>query len=541
MMNLSVRTRLGFLSIFPIIALFISIVSGMSIMQRTGMGVDSIYFDGVEPLKQLKVTADAYAVSVIDAVNKGNAGSLSVEEVKKELTQAKEKIAVNWKTYMATRLTDEEARLAKEANVLFEPADHAIRKLEGFLSGQSGSVMGKLNDLDGQLYTAIDPISNKISELIELQLRVANEERQALDDMAETSRTIFIVAGLLVIITLIAFGMATYRSINKPLDALKTTMRKVEQHSDLTLRAPVMGEDEIGQAAKAFNAMLDRFANVLGELGKAISQLASASEEMSAISSHTSQIIDQQKRETEMVATAMTEMAATSHSVAENANTTALNTRHADEQTAKGMVILSQAVDSNKRLREDMEKSTGIIEQLVSNSQNIGSVLDVIRSVSEQTNLLALNAAIEAARAGEHGRGFAVVADEVRTLAQRAQKSTEEIQALISRLQDAAKQTVDVMSVSKERANESANNSEAAGKAMEAIRHAVESITAMNLQSASAAEEQSAVAEEMSRNIATISHIALDTQSSAQQSAQASHDLARLASELHKLASRFKV
>lgn len=188
-------------------------------------------------------------------------------------------------------------------------------------------------------------------------------------------------------------GSTTYRSIYRPLNNLKNTMRQVEQRSDLTLRVPVSSQDELGQAAQTFNTMLDHFARVLGELSGAIAQLASASEEMSAISKHTSEAVDQQKRETEMVATAMTEMAATSHSVAENANTTALNTRQADEQTAKGMTILTQAVESNRLLRQDMEKSTGIIEQLVSNSQNIGSVLDVIRAVSEQTNLLALNAA----------------------------------------------------------------------------------------------------------------------------------------------------
>lgn len=544
MLNLSIKIRLIYLITLPITALLIAIVSAAAILQRSTDEVDQLYSVRIEPIGHLKKIADAYAIGVIDAVNKGNAGLLSAEDVRRELASARSTIRTEWDFFYSGVDASKNPRIAamsKEAVELFVSADQSITTLDRYLEGRSGMVANVLNDFDGPLYKSIDPISEKINQITNREMQKADEQRHALSKLAQSMEWTFVIVGGIVILILVFLGYATYRSINRPLEAIRITMRRVEQESDLRLRAPVMANDELGQTAKTFNTMLERFAHILGELNGAIAQLASASEEMSAISAHTSQTVDQQKRETEMVATAMTEMAATSQSVAENANTTAFNTRQADEQTAKGMTILTQAVDSNRLLRQDMEKSTGIIEQLVSNSQNIGSVLDVIRAVSEQTNLLALNAAIEAARAGEHGRGFAVVADEVRTLAQRTQRSTEEIQGLISRLQDAAKQTVTVMSTSKERADESAVHSEAAGQAMEAISKAVESISAMNLQSASAAEEQSAVAEEMSRNIATISHIALDTQSSAQQSAQASHDLARLASELQKLASRFKV
>lgn len=525
----------------PVVALVGAITVGLLLMSRIGAGVDSIYYDRVEPLKQLKVIADAYAVNVIDAVNKGNSGLFVAEEIRAELARAKGLIDSNWKVYMATELTDEEQRLAREANQLFAPANQAIRTLEAYLDGQTGVIAGNLHEYDGPLYASIDPISSKISELIELQLRVANQERQQINTMASRSELGFVAAGAFVIVVLLILGTLTYRSITRPLQALESTMRQIQDRSDLTLRAPIMGEDELGQTARAFNAMLERFAFLVSELSASINQLASASEEMSAIAAHTSDVVERQKRETEMVATAMTEMAATSQSVAENANTTALNTRKADEQAREGKRVVSVAVQQSRSLRDDMVQSASVIQQLLEDSQGIGSVLDVIRSVSEQTNLLALNAAIEAARAGEHGRGFAVVADEVRTLAQRTHTSTEEIQTLIRRLQDAARQTVEVMSSSQGRAVEAAGSAESAGAMLEEVTHAVASITDMNLQTASAAEEQSAVAEEMSRNIASISSIASETQTTSQQSAQASHDLARLASELHNLASRFRV
>ena len=542
--NLSIKSRLIYLITLPITALVVSIISAAIIMQRSTDEVNHLYSVRIDPIGHLKKITDAYAVNVIDAVNKGNAGLINAEDVRRELESARSIIHSEWEVFHSSFDPSENPKISamsKEAMERFVPADQAIVATLRYLEGRSGKLAGALDEFDGSLYKTIDPISEKIGQIIEREMQKADEQRHALDKLMQSLKWTFVIVGMSVILILMFLGYTTYRNINRPLEALRITMKRVEQESDLRLRAPVMANDELGQTAKTFNTMLDRFAHILGELNGAITQLASASEEMSAISAHTSQTVDQQKRETELVATAMTEMAATSHSVAENANTTAVNTRQADEQTAKGMTILTQAVESNRLLRQDMDKSTGIIEQLVSNTQNIGSVLDVIRAVSEQTNLLALNAAIEAARAGEHGRGFAVVADEVRTLAQRTHQSTEEIQGLITRLQDAAKQTVNVMSTSKERADESAIHSEAAGQAMEAISKAVESIAAMNMQSASAAEEQSAVAEEMNRNIATISHIALDTQSSAQQSAQASQDLARLASQLQRLASQFNV
>lgn len=310
---------------------------------------------------------------------------------------------------------------------------------------------------------------------------------------------------------------------------------------DLSTRLTLKGKDEMQQIAVDFNVMSEKFEALVQQIMSATSQLAAASEEVAVISQQSSVNLNNQRAETEQVATAMNEMSATVQEVARNAGDASGAAANADNEAKAGNSIVQQASRSIDDLAHEVENASGVIQQLASDSQTIGSVLDVIKGIAEQTNLLALNAAIEAARAGEQGRGFAVVADEVRTLAGRTQQSTQEIEAMIDKLQSGAKNAVTAMQAGREKAKVGVEQTKQAGEALAAITRAVATISEMNLQIASAAEEQSATTEEMNKNIININQLADETANSASQSTTASAELSKLATDLQNLVSQFKI
>jgi methyl-accepting chemotaxis protein len=241
------------------------------------------------------------------------------------------------------------------------------------------------------------------------------------------------------------------------------------------------------------------------------------------------------------VATAINQMSAKVQEVARNAVEAASAAQQADQTFNEGKLVVDRVIGAIGDLSNEVEKASGVIKQLETESNNIGSVLDVIKSIAEQTNLLALNAAIEAARAGEQGRGFAVVADEVRTLAGRTQSSTQEIEEMISKLQAGTSNAVKVMDQGMSMSRVGVDQAALAGEALQTINTAVEHISVMNSQIASAAEEQSSVTEEINRSIISINQVADQTSSGAQQTAAASDDLAKLTEQLKGLVDHFKV
>ncbi|KKL44862.1 hypothetical protein LCGC14_2361420, partial [marine sediment metagenome] len=272
-----------------------------------------------------------------------------------------------------------------------------------------------------------------------------------------------------------------------------------------------------------------------------VTQVASASEQTAAISNRNRDAVANQQQETREIATAMNEMAATVQEVAQYAAQGAEAANQASEESNSGSAVVANAVDRIRELAAQVETAAQAISRLDEKSAAIGSVLDVIRGIAEQTNLLALNAAIEAARAGEQGRGFAVVADEVRALARRTSESTDQIQKTIEQLQQESGSTVSVMKHGQTIASEVVIEAGAAGDALVAIRQSVASINDMNIRIASAAEEQSSVADDMNRRIVTIADVAEQSASAAAETSQASAGLSELATELQTMVNRFKV
>jgi methyl-accepting chemotaxis protein len=330
------------------------------------------------------------------------------------------------------------------------------------------------------------------------------------------------------------------RQITRP---LRETLEVVEKIAtgDLTHTLRVTRRDELGVLQQGIQHMGETLRDLIGGIRDGVTQIASAAEELSAVTEQTNAGVNSQKVETDQVATAMHEMAATVQEVARNAEQASEAATDADGQARAGDQVVAQAIAQIERLAVEVNRSTEAMGQLQQESQKIGSVMDVIKSVAEQTNLLALNAAIEAARAGEAGRGFAVVADEVRGLAQRTQKSTEEIEVLVAGLQSGTQQVANVMHGSRSLTDSSVELTRKAGASLENITRVVSNIQSMNQQIAAAAEQQSAVAEEISRSILNVRDVSEQTAAASQETAASSVELARLGNQLQMLVSHFRV
>ncbi len=348
------------------------------------------------------------------------------------------------------------------------------------------------------------------------------------------------MAGTLLTLLLIAYLFTGfYTSFERSVAALRSSTIKLGD-GQLATQVHIDARDEMGEIAASLNLMASSFRQLVGTASMITAQVAAASEELSAITAETNRGIKQQRQETEMLAAAINEMSATAHVAADNASSAAATSNRAQQTAQQGKRVVEEAVHDFDELARDISTASEVIRKLEGDSREIGSVLDVIRGIAEQTNLLALNAAIEAARAGEQGRGFAVVADEVRTLASRTQSSTEAIRNMIERLQDNAHQAVEAMVKSTQRAHESVGTVTEAGAALDSITQAIENVIGQNEQIAHGALEQRNVAEDLNRTVSSMSGISEQNASSSGQITVASAELAKLAEELRGSLSRFR-
>ncbi|MCU7852857.1 MAG: methyl-accepting chemotaxis protein [Candidatus Thiodiazotropha sp. (ex Monitilora ramsayi)] len=344
------------------------------------------------------------------------------------------------------------------------------------------------------------------------------------------------------ILTVMILGLIIYivPGVTRPVKQLADLMSYTSKEQDVTIRAEEKGPQEIAVMARAFNRMMTTLQNMIGHITDSSNQLSTAAEQLGVIARAANEGANQQQTETEQVATAMNEMTATVQEVARHASSAADASETADQNAHKGHSIVEQNRDSIHVLANEVMSTAEIIGDLSKESENIGTVLNVIRGIAEQTNLLALNAAIEAARAGEQGRGFAVVADEVRTLAQRSHESTQDIQTIVERLQQTAERAVSAMDKGKEQAQESAARSQVAAESLEAILQSVSVIKDMNLQIATASEEQASVSEEINRSVININDVTGDTITNTRQTMETGQSLLSMSTQLNEMVGKFK-
>ena len=358
-------------------------------------------------------------------------------------------------------------------------------------------------------------------------------------DAAQAKFLLMLATALALVFGIVA-AWAITRQIVIPLSQTLKVAERVAA-GDLTHDLVSQRQDELGQLQRAMQSMTMGLRDLIGGISDGVTQIASAAEQLSAVTEQTNAGVNNQKIETDQVATAMNEMAATVQEVARNAEEASEAAVAADQQAREGDRVVGEAIAQIERLAGEVGNSSEAMGHLKRESDKIGSVLDVIKSVAQQTNLLALNAAIEAARAGEAGRGFAVVADEVRSLAQRTQKSTEEIEELIVGLQSGTQQVATIMDNSRSLTDSSVDLTRRAGSALENITRTVSAIQAMNQQIATAAEQQSAVAEEINRSVLNVRDVSEQTAAASEETAASSTELARLGTHLQALVGRFRV
>ncbi|MDX1320906.1 MAG: methyl-accepting chemotaxis protein [Oceanospirillum sp.] len=344
------------------------------------------------------------------------------------------------------------------------------------------------------------------------------------------------------ILSLLIGGLALFiiHIITVQITTLKNTMVDVKDSGDLRERVDISTTDELGDMAGAFNHMMDKFQNIVNSVDQSTQQLTHAITQMSDITESTIEGVTRQRSETEQSAAGMNEMAASAQQTAGIADQANEATRQAHEQTENGLRIVEEATGSINELAGEVEEASSVINALEDHTAKIESILDVIGGISEQTNLLALNAAIEAARAGEQGRGFAVVADEVRQLAQRSAESTQQIQEMIHELQSRSKVAVDVMNTSRSKAETTVTKATEAGEAFRTIAESMQQISSLNAQIMTAADEQSNVANEMSQNLVSISNVSEETEQGTSLIRESGRELQQNAHNLEALIKQFK-
>ena len=483
---------------------------------------------------------DAIHVDVLQALLAAKDNGAAQDTLKRD---ARENAAVFRKLMAENRQRLGENPIKSKLSSVDQEMEKYFAKSESLITlafSDNASALRQLDALDKE-FVQLNGLMANISEFFETEnLKTQKISAATAASAVNTIMSVSIVS--IAIILLVSFFIP--RRVTHALDKIRhlgVTVATASANGNLTLRADVSSNDEVGMLAGHLNAILDNFRNAFLEIRDASERLVNASGEVASVSRDTSAGVERQQSETEQVATAVNEMTATVQEIARNSVQAAQAATQGNEEASKGRRIVAEAIDSMDVLSQQVDRTVEVLQKLKTDSGNIGVVLDVIRSIAEQTNLLALNAAIEAARAGEQGRGFAVVADEVRTLAQRTQQSTREIQEMIQRLQTGVGEVASTMEQGQQQTRAAVEKVSEAGGSLQSITSSVGVITDMSTQIATATEEQSKVAEEVNRNISNISSAADLTATAAQRAATATEEIASLSRHLRALVQKFKL
>ncbi|WNJ87217.1 methyl-accepting chemotaxis protein [Pseudomonas canadensis] len=536
-LNIAPRAGLG----FGLLALMVFALGGFALLQMANMRqqsdqVENNWLPSVMAVGQM--SQDLLRVRALTLRLLVNRDSQALAQNEQKLGELKSGLHHAQTLYEALIVLPEERTLFDRFKAQEQQYLQRQEQVMGF--SKANQLEDAIRVVNGEMNQIADEMATTLHELVNLNKANANQAASLAQSVFSQSRSW--VVGMIVLTALITIGLAVWltRSIVLPL-AQSLKVAQGVASGDLTGEIHVSGNDEPARLQQALKGMQENLRDTIRRISESSNQLASASEELSCVTEDATRGLHQQNQEIEQAATAVNQMTAAVEEVASNAVATSQASRESDRIAQHGREQVHQTVVSIEALATDVTDNVTQVEDLAQKVYGISKVLDVIRSIAEQTNLLALNAAIEAARAGDAGRGFAVVADEVRALAHRTQQSTQEIEQMISGIQQGTDQAVSSMQQSNTRARSTLDIAKSAGTALEEIASAFTLINERNLVIASASEQQAAVAREVDRNLINIRDLAHQTSTGANQTSAASQELSRLAVDLNTMVARFSV
>lgn len=536
-MNIAPRAFLGFAFIAAlVIGLSVFSVNRMAVIRLATTDMESNHLPSIASLSaMLENTLRLRITSFRTLVNREPASLLETDARIAELIG---KLQAAKKAYAALPAEGEELAVYNQ----FEAT------LVTFLEVQAKvlelSRQDKTDDMRALINTrmkeATDLMGVQINQLIAINKKDATDAATVSKGQYDNANVGVIAVSIIAVLMTVILALLLTRSIVSP---LARAVRAAEEIAagDLTRAIHVDGKDEAAHLLRALSTMQRNLRQTLELIAGSSTQLASAAEELSVVTEQSSRGLQQQNNEIEQAATAVNQMTAAVEEVARNAVSTSEASQQSNQTARQGRDRVVETVKSIQDMTQQIQATSGLVEGLATQGRDIGKVLDVIRSIAEQTNLLALNAAIEAARAGEAGRGFAVVADEVRALAHRTAQSTTEIEQMVAGIQTRTGEAVQSMSRNTESTRTTLGLASSAGDALELITEAIAQINERNLVIASASEEQAQVSKEVDRNLVNIRDLAAQTSAGANQTSAASHELSRLAVDLKAMVSRFVI
>ncbi|PYC27569.1 methyl-accepting chemotaxis protein [Aquipseudomonas alcaligenes] len=538
MKSWKIRTHLFLLIGTLLSSLLLVGLLGLHGLQSTVRGLETVYLDRVVPLRDLKLIADLYAVNIVDATHKANSGSLSSSAAQALIVQARSDIDKTWQAYLDTQLIAEEQRLIAEIKPLMAAAEAPLDHLQDLLRQEQREATREF--ADQRLYPLIDPLSAKFAELIEVQLGEARHQYER--GQATYTRDLRLSLGLLLLALLLGGAQALYfaRLLRLQLgaepgelEAISARIAAGQLDSQASLERASSG------VMKSVQSMHHGLRDMIGNIGEASEQIECASLQLAASSEQVLNSANVQSDTASAIAATMEEMAVSISQIAENAQQTRDMAEKAGQLSDHGLEVTAAAIEEMRSIAGLVLQSSADLEQLAAQSANISAIVDVIKGIAEQTNLLALNAAIEAARAGEQGRGFAVVADEVRSLASRTAQSTTEIVSLVGSIQGGVEQARSSMGLGRERLGSGTRLVEQAGTAMQDIRAALsESLDAVNVISLSL-QEQRAASEQVAANVERVAQIVEENSAAQGGIVQAIQALQAMSGRLQGMLRRF--
>jgi methyl-accepting chemotaxis protein len=534
--NISIKAKIIALAGAAIIGFMISLAVNTSINSQNSeriQKVRDVYFPVVQKSDENLVKLLQIKELLNTAVSTGEVEFVqSAGQLNKQIINNMDRIIELWNDR-----SNENKKLREQFKNYYSQA-HQVT--DGMLSGtlDMSKMSGKIDGMNSALAT----VKASMEKLSENALTEFNQTVEVSISDAQKALTLGMLATGVTIAILILLGWSIVNSIGTALGKLLVSLKDIASgDGDLTKRIQKTSNDELGDVVDWFNQFVDKLHNSITDVVKSIEPLTSLSADLGSLTSETLSISANQNEATEQVSLVVEEMVSSVKAVSNNANSASEAANEADKAAKDGRDIVTKTVASINGLAEEVERAGEVIRKLEADTGNVGTILDVIKGIAEQTNLLALNAAIEAARAGEQGRGFAVVADEVRTLASRTQDSTQEIQKVIEELQTAARSAVDVMGQSKQRAQASVEHAAQTGESLAAITERVSAITEMNRQIASAAEEQERAAYSIKENVLGIKETSETAMLSIKKVEEASLSLVDISGNLQRVTGEFKV